>query len=218
MLKKFSKIIKYLFTLKYVKLLSYNRTRWLKNKLGDSIFTIKFLGKEYVINNNSTKVKNVYYHGFNLVIGAINKGLLLVLVGLIFGILSQILVATTAFVLLRVFVGGLHFDSYTKCAWISLASLVTLGLLAKYIPYSPVINLIVFSTLFGIALIYAPIEHKNRKLSDKEKVRYKYIALFILVILGILQGLIDNNNINNCVMYGVLLSGVIATPIFKNVK
>jgi len=90
--------------------------------------------------------------------------------------------------------------------------------MSKYIPYNSLINLIVFSTLFSIALIYAPVEHKNRKLSDNEKKRYKYISLAIIFILYSVQIIINDNNINNCIMYGVLLSGIIALPVFRNIK
>jgi accessory gene regulator B len=193
-----------------------------KNKLGDTTFTIKFMGKEYIIDNKSPKVKNVYYHGFKLVIGAINKGLLLILLGLLFGILYQILIATFAFCLLRVFVGGLHFDSYTKCAWYSLASLTTLGLLAKYIPYNSLVNTMIFATLLVIIFILAPVENKNKPLKGNEKTKFKYIAFILLfTVYGIqtgIQMLMSDNNVSNCIMYGVLLSGIIAMPVFKKVS
>jgi len=124
--------------------------------------------------------------------------------------------------LLRVYIGGLHFDSYTKCAWISLTSLTTLGLLSKYIPYNSLINLIVFLKLFCIILVYAPVEHKNRPLKRNEKIKFKYIALAILFVVYsiqiLIQTLMGDTNISNSIMYGVMLSGIIAMPVFKNVS
>jgi len=218
MLKQFNKLLKYLFTLRYVNLISYNRAKWLKNKLGETIFTINFKGKEYIIDNKSPKVKNVYYHGFKLSFGAINKGFLLLLAGLTLNILPQLLVVTLSFACIRVFVGGLHFNSYTKCAWISLIILVILSLLSKYIPYNDIVNVGIFSTVFYIAIRYAPVEHKNRLLTDKEKVKFKHISLILTFVLFIIQMIFKNDNINNSIMYGVLLAGIIALPIFKKVE
>lgn len=198
---KKNKTLKYLYSLKFIKLFSYWSARSLQRKL-----------------NQSHQYKYMYYYGFNILYGAINKGLLLITAGLLFHALPQILLTTLAFCLLRGFVGGLHFDSYTKCAWISLLCLVTIGLLAKYVPYNHIINLCVFVYLLIIVFIYAPVEHKNRPLTDKKKIIFKYISIVIIFALYSTQVIINNDNISNCVMSGVLLSGIIALPIFKKVE
>ncbi|MFA6843705.1 MAG: accessory gene regulator B family protein [Bacilli bacterium] len=200
-MNKIKKYLKYLYTLKYIKILSYISARHLQTT-----------------RNENHQNKYLYYYGFQIFYGAINKGLLLILIGLLFGILSQILIATLAFCLLRSYIGGLHFDSYTKCAWISLATLTTIGLLAKYIPYNSIVNLIIFLTLFVIIKLLAPVENKNRPLKGNEKTKFKYIALLLLFAVYNVQALIGDNNISNCIMYGVLLSGIIALPVFKNVE
>lgn len=195
------KYLKYLITFKFIKILSYISARSLQLKL-----------------NESHKNKYLYYYGFQIFYGSINKGLLLILVGLVLHILPQILVVTLSFASLRVFVGGLHFNSYTKCSWISLLTLVTLGLLSKYMPYNNYINICIFSTLFVIAVTYAPVEHKNRPLNEKEKIKFKHISLFIGVLLYSIQLLVCNNNISNSIMYGVLLASVIALPPFQSIE
>ncbi len=204
-------MLKYLYTMRYTKLLSYFFTKRLQRKLGNYTFKIRNI----TFDNKSPKTRNVYYHGFKLLLGGLNKGLLLLLVGLALGIFPQLIVATASFALLRVFVGGLHFDSYTKCAYVSLISFITIGLLSKYTPYNYTINLLVFTTLLYICIMYAPIEHKNRLLNKNEKRRFKYISLIILVILFAIQITINDNNIKNSIMFGVLLSGIISAPITK---
>lgn len=193
----------YLISLRYVKVFSYNSARALKNKL-----------------NQSHKEKYVFYYGFQILYGAINKFLLLITAGLLLHVLPQILIATLSFMLLRVFIGGLHYDSYTKCAWVSLTCLVTAGLLAKYIPYNYIVNNIIFATLLCIILKYAPVEHKNRPLTENKKIRFKYIALILLIVVYSIQQIIGNyyQIMNNCIMYGVLLSGIIALPAVNSVE
>jgi len=197
---KLKKHFKYLYTLKFVKLLSYISARSLSLKL-----------------NQNHSYKYMYYYGFQILYGAINKFLLLITAGLLFHALPQILIATLAFMSLRVYIGGLHFNNYTKCAYMSLLCLVSIGVLSKYIPYNNIIDLCVFIYLLVIAVMYAPVEHKNRPLTDKKKLRFKYISITLIIVLFMVQILINDNNINNCIMYGVLLSGIIALPIFKNV-
>jgi len=195
------KYLKYLITFKFIKILSYISARSLQLKL-----------------NESHKNKYLYYYGFQILYGSINKGLLLLLVGLALHILPQMLITTLAFAFLRVFIGGLHFDSYTKCAWISLATLTLFSLLSSLTSYNYIVNTIIFSTLFVIALKYAPVEHKNRILTNNDKIKFKYIVLGMTCILYILQLLINNSSVNNSIMFGVLLAGIIALPIFNNVE
>ena len=191
--EKIKKSWHYLISLRYVKLASYISAKSLKNKY-------------------------LYYYGFNIVYGAINKGLLLILAGVLFHALPQILLAALAFMTLRGYIGGLHFDSYTKCAWVSLCTLVGVGLLAKYMPYNNLVNIIVFISLSFIILKYAPIEHYNRLLKESDKGNFKCIALCLLIAIYCAELLKGNSDISNCIMYGVLLSGIIALPIFKKVK
>ncbi|MCE5220168.1 MAG: accessory gene regulator B family protein [Clostridium sp.] len=195
------KYFRYLYTLKYIKLFSYWSAR-----------SLQLSRKE------NHQHKYMYYYGFEILYGAINKGLLLLLAGLILDILPQILVTTLSFMLLRIFIGGLHFNNYTKCAWISLVTLVGMGLLGKYIPYNNLMNIIVFISLFFIILRYAPIPHPNRPLKDGDKGKFKCIAFCLLIAIYCVELLKGNPDINNSIMYGVLLAGIIALPIFKNVE
>lgn len=241
--KKIKKFWHYLITLRYVKLASYNTSKWLQrkihneyikaiDKLNDKIIKlenriiklkekIQLLSKD-VENEKYLKhdYKYVFYYGFQIIYGAINKFLLLIIAGLIFHALPQILIVCVSFMLLRVWIGGLHYDSYTKCAWMSLLCLVSMGLASKYIPYNNIVNILVFITVFLIALKYAPIEHKNRPLTDEKKVKFKYIALIMVIMIYSIQTILCINgiNINNSIMYGILLSGIIALPTVNSVN
>jgi accessory gene regulator B len=195
------KYFKYLYTLKYVKLFAYISAR-----------------KLTLSRNESHKQKYVYYYGFQILLGAINKGLLLILIGLLLHVLPQIIIVTLSFASLRVFIGGLHFNSYTKCAWVSLFTLVGIGVLSKYTTYSVLFNIAVFLLLFYVIITYAPIEHKNRPLKDDDRSKFKLISYVLLLVIYSVQMLINNPEINNSIMYGVLLAGIIALPIFKNVE
>ena len=160
----------------------------------------------------------VYYYGFQIIIGAINKGILLILLGLLFEILPQLILVTISFAVLRIWIGGLHFNSYSKCSFASLISFLIIGLLDKYIYFNEIINIIIFIFALIIIIFYAPVEHKNRLLKSKDKIKFKLIALFILIVLFIIHILINNVIISNSIVYGVLLSGIIAIPIISKIE
>jgi accessory gene regulator B len=105
---------------------SYDFVKRLPDKLLKHLQNIHELSKE-----KPYKLKYLYYYGFQIIYGSINKGLLLILLGLLFNILPQLLLISLSFASVRIFAGGLHFDSYTKCAYISLITFVLMGLLAK---------------------------------------------------------------------------------------
>lgn len=140
------------------------------------------------------------------------------MLGLLFKILPQLIITTLSFTILRIWVGGLHFNSYSKCSYISLVSFLILGLLSKYIYLNQIISIVIFSFALIIIVIYAPVEHKNRLLKNSNKIKYKLIALFILIVLFITHVIISNIIISNSIIYGVLLSGIIATPIINKLE
>lgn len=195
------KYINYIFTLRYIKLLSYWSAKYLQQS-----------------RQESHKHRYTYYYGFQIIYGAINKGLLLILLGLSLGILPQLLIATLSFSMVRVWAGGLHFDSYTKCAYVSLLSFSVVGLLSKYIHLNITTITLIFLFALFIFLMYAPIEHPNRPIKENERMKFKIIAISILIILFVVTLNINNFTISNSIPYGILLSGLIATPIFSKIK
>jgi len=160
----------------------------------------------------------VYYYGFQIIIGGINKFLILIIPGLLLNILPQLLITTFSFASLRIWTGGLHYDSYTKCSYISLLSFTITALLAKYIILNQFITMLIFLSVFILILIYAPVEHPNRPIKEKEKIRFKIIALFVLTILIIIYIFTNNVIICNSIIYGILLTGVISTPFANKLK
>ncbi len=187
----------YILSLRYVKLFAYISAKWLQTA-----------------RQESHKYRYNYYYGFQIIYGAANKAILLVLLGLLFQILPQVLIVTLTFAILRVWAGGLHFDSYTKCAYISLFSLIIMGLMAKHIQLDQITNITIFSLVFITFLIYAPVENKNRPLKGNEKIKFKVIAISLLFILFVLSILISSNPI----VFGVLLAGLISLPVVNKLE
>ena len=239
-------VIRYLITFRYIKLIAYICAKNLhnklqkpyeekkKNKILQIIYTfIKKLiyltplgrlfsylseklsqmqTKEEIIHSRYT-----YYYGFEFIFGGINKFLILFIIGLSFNILLQIFIMSLSFASLRVFSGGLHLNSYTKCCYYSLIIFTLTSLLAKYIPFNDILNVITYIVTFIIIFIYAPVEHPNRPLTEKEKIKFKSISMFILGVLFVTTHYVDVT-ISNCIMYGILLAGLITLPVINKLK
>ena len=160
----------------------------------------------------------VYYYGFQIIIGGINKFILLIIPGLLLNILPQLLLTTISFVSLRIWTGGLHLDSYTKCTYISLLSFTITALLAKYIILNQFITMSIFLIVLFLILIYAPVEHKNKPIKENKKIKFKIIALFVLITLFIINISTNNIIINNSIIYALLLVSIISTPFANKLK
>ena len=164
------------------------------------------------------KLKYVYYYGFQIIIGGLNKFLLLITLGILLNILPQLLLTTLSFISLRIWTGGLHLDSYSKCFYVSLLSFTLMALLAKYIILSQFITMLIFLIIYFIILIYAPISHPNHPIKHNKKIKFKLIALFSLTTLILIHSFTHNIIISNSIIYGILLVCLISTPITSKLK
>ena len=222
------KYIKYLITFRYIKLLSYIFAKLLYNhipvfpSIDSKIIPKNILDLFKSLHEQSKlkpyKLKYVYYYGFQIIIGGINKFILLIISGLLLNIFPQLLLITISFSSLRIWTGGLHLDSYTKCTYVSLLSFTLTALLSKYIYINQFISMLIFLFVYLLILIYAPIEHKNKPIKENKKIRFKIIALFVLTILVIINMFTYNIIISNSIIYGILLTGVIMLPIVNKLR
>ena len=212
MLLKYSKYIRYIFTFRYIRIISYILAKYLHNKIKECHNKEPNMGKCAKYN------RYTYYYGFQIIIGGINKFILLIISGLLLNILPQLLLTTLSFVPLRLFSGGLHLNNYTKCLYFSLLTFIVFGLLAKYIILNQFITMLIFIFVFILILIYAPVEHPNRPLKEKEKIRFKIIALLVLTVLYLTTSLTNNIIITNSITFGILLAGLITLPVINKLK
>jgi len=212
-MQRYIKYIKnYIITFRYVKLISYCLSKYLHNKIQ------KYHNQGYDMGKCAKYNIQVYYYGFQIIIGGINKFILLIIPGLLLNIIPQLLITTLSFASLRIWTGGLHLDSYSKCFYISLLSFTLTALLSKYIYINQFISMLIFLSVLFLILIYAPIEHKNKPIKENKKIRFKIIALFVLSTLTIIYMFTNNTVISNSIVYGILLVGVISTPFVNKLK
>ena len=208
----FTYIKHYILTFRYIKLISYIFAKYLHNKIQ------KYHNQGYDMGKCAKYNIQVYYYGWQIIIGGINKFLLLIIPGLLLNILPQLLLVTFSFASLRIWTGGLHFDSYPKCSYVSLLSFTLMALLSKYIILNQLITALIFLIVFIIILLYAPIEHKNHPIKENKKLKFKIIAICVLIILLAINTHKNNIIISNSIIYALILISMISTPFANKLK
>lgn len=135
--------------------------------------------------------RNVCRYGYEVLISTLCNTLLLLLISIALHRAAEFLVFMIVFVLTRTYCGGYHADTSLRC---SLTLLLVYGV---YLLVTDGMLQLDVSVIIGIYLLYvllvywyAPIEHGNKKLSDRQKKRYRQISLGLCAIWGLLSGIL----------------------------
>lgn len=138
--------------------------------------------KNDIIENKDLEI---YRYGFETLIYFLVNISVALFIGIIFDRLIHTIVFLSCYCTLRQFTGGYHAKNYTECT-------LTFGaiyLLTIFIDNNLDIGkwkvLIILIHIFSIVIIYklAPQEHRNKPLSEKEKMYYKKIIMKIMGVI-----------------------------------
>ncbi len=145
-------------------------------------------------NNENHQTRNVYYYGFQIVIGELVKTFFLILVSFFLGILVPTLVMTFTFSSLRILAGGYHMNTYGKCLAVSMLMFWAAALITKYAyPYLPVYSillLLAFSFAAAVIIIkkYAPGDTPNKPITEKSEIKkFKKLSLIHIFIWSVVM-------------------------------
>ncbi|MDP4181312.1 MAG: accessory gene regulator B family protein [Bacillota bacterium] len=144
--------------------------------------------------------RRIYYYGFIVVFGAILKGILIISVSFLLGVLLTTLFIVALFGSARSILGGTHLDKYWKCILTSLSFFLLISMVSKY-TYSywngisvVVFVLIAFTISFIGILKWAPSDSPNRPITNKDEIRkfrlFSIVYSLVWVILAISASLL----------------------------
>lgn len=143
-------------------------------------YVTDFLLRENVI---STEYMDLYIYGFEVIQAGTINVMIVLFMGLLFDQLINGLLFYSAFCMLRKFCGGYHADTYLKC---NLLLALNVGMVMTILTWgysiSTLLNCIVCVLCLMVIWRYAPIQNKNKELSENQMKRYKRTS----VIMGIL--------------------------------
>lgn len=127
---------------------------------------------------------DIYVYGVELLLSFLFNTTIIMIAGILLGRILQTLLFLLIFVLLRSFTGGYHANTYSMCTFVTF--LVYGGVLLLSELFVPSLLFYTILALVGLALmlIFVPIEHPNKRITEKQKRKYKYIssALFLIFI------------------------------------
>lgn len=139
--------------------------------------------------NHTHEKKRVYYYGFQVIIGGLVKGILLVLLTLLLGIFHSTFSVLFFFAVLRIFAGGYHMDNYTRCMITSFGIFIILGFMVEYtyIYWSPamlmVLSILAFTAALITAIKWAPADTPYKPITNPKKIKNLKILSIIVVFL-----------------------------------
>ena len=118
----------------------------------------------------------VLRYGYELLISSVVSVLLVILVSAVCGDVRYSLSFLIGFIPQRIYIGGYHATSHTRCylAFTGLALICIL--LSKVIAANHLFRILTTAALMGIAIFFSPIEATNKPLGKKKRLSYKMVA------------------------------------------
>ena len=120
----------------------------------------------------------VYEYGFQITIANITNASIVLLIGLITHSIVRVLIFYTVFLSMRMFCGGFHAKTYTRCFCL-FGTTCLLCTVASYgvMEFTDLLSAAVISAVLQGLCLYqmAPVENENHPLSKAEKKKFRSI-------------------------------------------
>ena len=127
--------------------------------------------------------EEVYVYGWSITISTLGSLIVLLLIGAFLGKLVGTALFLAFFILLRIYAGGYHANSYGRCFFITMLFYAPGPILHFYLPSTYIDLTIAMSmvTAIGITWRWAPVDHPNKPLNIKDKQKNKKISRTIVL-------------------------------------
>ena len=141
---------------------------------------------------------DAYVYGYELLISSVVSILLVILISIVCGDVRYSLSFLIGFIPQRIYIGGYHATSHTRCYLAFTGLALVCILLSKTIAANHLFRILTTAALLGISIFFSPIEARNKPLSEKKQSKYKIIASILSLIdflLAIFNVLPDTRSI-----------------------
>lgn len=156
-------------------------------------FILRFLLRQNVIENGEDSIAYCRY-GIEITISSLFNVLLIIIIGLLFGLVIDSIVFLVIFINMRRYTGGYHASTYLRCNTTLCISFTALCFIMKAIIISDY-YLVLFLTVlihilsFCIIVIFSPLENENKPLTDNLK-RINHIKSIVFSVTAAIVNLI----------------------------
>lgn len=149
-----------------------------------SKYMLEYLISSNVIENTDEN-KEIYKYGTEITISSFINVLSIMLMGFLSNSYFECIVFIVLLVLLRMYTGGYHADTYLKCNLILCLNYLTVIILYRLMPLNKLVYFIAIClACLMIIILFCPVENENKKLSLSKKRKFRRLS----VILGTLYG------------------------------
>lgn len=139
--------------------------------------------------------QELYLYALKVLIKGIVNLATIIVIGYSMSLLKESLVLFASFYILRKFTGGYHAQSFLTC-YISSITIFSLSLL--FLKNASSINNWIWYVLVFISdiiiIVFAPIKHPNKQISNKEAALFKTVSIILIVLLSTTSYIIINNS------------------------
>ncbi len=151
----------------------------------------------------------VYEYGLQILLSTVCNGIIALMLALITGTFWQCVCYLAVFILLRKSAGGFHAKTHLGCCCILVAVLGIFILFIRCAPVNTYAIISVIAVVFSTIMIarYAPLEHKNKPIHDKDRKRLRrnsIIYTFVISVIIFLLGMTKQEEIMVCLSLGML--------------
>lgn len=139
----------------------------------------------HFFDDNDKYPMELYVYGIELIISTIISTALIILTGVITNSFIESIIFLFSFSVIRVYTGGYHSMTYLVCNVVSVLSYVFIYLSLEYAGayFSNVFVMCAGYVLtMVLALLFAPVENKNKELTKQEKKKYKLLSLVMITV------------------------------------
>jgi len=133
--------------------------------------------------------KAVYQYGFEILISSLVTCIIAIAEGIAFKCLAASLIYFFIFAVLRTICGGYHCQTYFRCNMVFAVVTAVVISFYKFIPVESFSEMHYTSILLSLLVtyFYAPIENKNKPLSEKQKKLSRFYGTVTVIVLSALS-------------------------------
>ncbi len=132
--------------------------------------------------------EEVYEYGLQLLLSTVFNGVIALTFAIISGTVLQCVCYLAVFVLLRKSAGGYHAKTHFGCCCILAVVLSLFIMFIKFIPNEAYGIVATIAVAFSVVIIlmFAPLEHENKPIIDRDKNRLRKISVIYAVLFTLL--------------------------------
>lgn len=124
----------------------------------------------------------IYIYGINQILTSVLNVSSALIIGLIFGVFTEVAIFMAAYIPLRSFAGGYHAKTPLRCYIFSVIMLIIVSIGMKCISIEEWIYYVILAAAASVVLILAPVEDRNKTLDEIERKVYKKRTILIAAV------------------------------------